>query len=166
MSLIQGMKPNGLPDAVKLDADGALITTGTGGGGATLAEIAHPIENDGGQDYVVTKEKNSADIKTAIDSVVTNTLIGSGWFPSQMVKYTSVGSGIDLLTAVPGKTAVAILGSRTATNGSVIQLQFAGNAPGELIDLNFGPGYIHYGQWAAIDETSTAGCFPLFVLFV
>lgn len=143
MSLIEGIKPDGKADAVALTDDNAfkvaLVAGGVGDGLATA-----------------TKQ----------DEQIAVTNIANGWFPSQSKRYTSVGAGIDLTTAVPGKTAIGIMGSRTATNGSVLQAEFVGNAGGELIELNFGPGYLHYGQWKKIDSTTTAGCFPLFVLFV
>lgn len=131
MSLFEGIRPDGKPDAVRLDANSNLAISGP-----------------------------------SMDSIAANTQIANGWFPYQSKRYTSVGSGIDLTTAVPNRKAIAIMGSRTTTNGSVLQVEFMGNAPGELIDLNFGPGFAHYGQWKKIDAASSAGCFPLFVLFV
>jgi len=129
------------------DEQGRLVVVSSGGGGGGDATAA-----------------NQATQIAAEEAIATNTLIATGWFPSQSKRYTSVGAGIDLTTAVPGKTCIALIGARTATTG-IIQLEFVGNAPGELYEANFGAGAAQYGQFKKIDATTT-GSFPLFALFV
>lgn len=137
------------------DEQGRLITVGGGAGGASTVDQGAA----GTEDWKVV-EANSEAIKTA-------TLIGTGWFPSQMVRYAAIPpGGIDLTTAVPGKTCIAIMGSRTTTNGTVIVLRLKDNTGANTIDLNFGIGYTHYGQWGFISDTSSAGVVPFYALFV
>lgn len=107
---------------------------------------------------------NQSTANTKLTSIASNTLIGTGWFPSQSKKYTSVGSGIDLTTAVPGKTCIALEGAIGCVTG-VMRIEFVGNASGELYERNFGAGSVVYGQIKKIDATTT-NCFPLYAFFV
>ena len=168
-----------------VDEKGRLIVVGGGTGGASTVDQGAA----GAQNWKVV-EANSAAIKTAVeavntktpsdpataakqdaqqtalDAIKTATLIGTGWFPSQLVKYTSIpGGGIDLTTAVPGKTCIAILASRTTANGSVLVVRPKDNTGSDMIDLGFGANYEHYGQWGFVSDTST-GCVPFYALFV
>jgi len=76
--ILVGQRPDGKFIPVQVDNDGNVMTTGGGGGGgsavdqgapgpnAWLMEVAHPIENDGSQDYVVVREKFSEATRDAV----------------------------------------------------------------------------------------------------
>ena len=188
--ILVGQRPDGKFIPVQVDNDGNVMTTGGGGGGggdASAANQATQIAEAQALNAIVATDGSVLDVKTAIEtlaggqtiadlhglsttanaslsSIAANTTIANGWFPSQSKKYTSIGAGIDLTTAVPGKTCIAILGARTATSG-VIQLEFIGNAPGELYEANFGANSALYGQFRKIDA-STTNCVPLYAVFV
>ena len=181
---------DGAVEFLQLDEHGNLKTTSTGGGGGGDASAANQLDQIAeaqALNAIVATDGSVLEVKTAVETlgsgqtiadlhalstaanaslstIAANTTIANGWFPSQSKKYTSIGAGIDLTTAVPGKTCIAILGAKTATSG-VIQLEFVGNAPGELYEANFGADAVQYGQFKKIDA-STTGCVPLYALFV
>lgn len=57
----------------------------------------------------------------------------------------------------------AIHGERTSTGQIHLHGRYA--APGDYLDLNFGPLWDHYGNWDGIGPLTSASCFPLRLLF-
>jgi len=82
--LLHVLNTSGEPVPVQGDDDGAIETVGGGGGGGGtvdqgaagvdpwLVEIAHPIQNDGGTDYVNVKDKHSDDNATYLARIPTD----------------------------------------------------------------------------------------------
>lgn len=152
MSLMEGIQPNGLPEAVSLDGYGNLrvaIESSSAGGDASAANQV--IQSD------------------LLESIELQTRLGAGWFAKKFKKLLlsdMTGSGIDLTAITPaGRVVVAVMASRTTTNGTTIYLEAQENDPGVYVDLNFGLGATWYGEWKTIGPSTSNGCFPLWVLF-
>lgn len=117
-----------------------------------------------------------ADPATATNQTAGNDLLstlvekqlGQPYYGSTFRKYISMpGGGIDLSTAVAGKNCIMIVGSRTIVGNPVIRLEMRDDPGGNgVLDLLFGAGWIHYGVWGKISDTSDAGIFPLFAIFI
>lgn len=127
--------------------------SGSGGGG-------------GGGDASAANQTTQIALENDIKDYVQ---LGSGWFPyrfSLPIAVGDIGSGFDISAITPvGQKVIGIAASRSSLNGQVIYLEAEGNDPGDFVELDFGRGYIHYGQWKTIGSSSTAGCFPVRIMF-
>jgi hypothetical protein len=134
--LLHVLNTSGEPVPVQGDDDGAIETVGGGGGGGGtvdqgaagvdpwLVEIAHPIQNDGGTDYVNVKDKHSDDNATYLARIPTD--------PATDTKLDEIKTALGSPLQAGGNVAVTSL--PLATNAATEGKQDTGNSSLASID--------------------------------